>query len=124
MKVCFPVERYSDLDSTVFGHFGSAPSFVIVDTETAEVTAITNADQNHTHGTCNPAGALQGHAVDCAVVGGIGRGALTKLRSSGITVYRATALTVKENLSLLGSGLLQQFELDHVCGGNSHGCAH
>ena len=34
MKVCFPTETLQGLDSRVYGHFGSAPGFVIVDTGT------------------------------------------------------------------------------------------
>ncbi len=31
MKICFPVEQHEGLESQVYGHFGSAPSFVVVD---------------------------------------------------------------------------------------------
>lgn len=33
MKVCFAVQRDDGMDSSVYGHFGSAPAFVVVDTE-------------------------------------------------------------------------------------------
>ena len=33
MKVCFPVEKNEGINSVVYGHFGSAPAFVMVDTE-------------------------------------------------------------------------------------------
>jgi predicted Fe-Mo cluster-binding NifX family protein len=32
MRICFPTENLQGLDSTVYGHFGSAPGFIIVDT--------------------------------------------------------------------------------------------
>jgi len=41
MKVCFPVQKDNGIDSTVYGHFGSAPAFVIVDTDEANAAQIT-----------------------------------------------------------------------------------
>ena len=126
MKLCFPVERPEGLQSRVYGHFGSAPAFVIVDTETSRVDAVTNRDQHHQHGRCSPLKALDGHAVDAVVVGGIGRGALTGLSRAGIRVFAAHPGTVAENLSLWEKGHLPAWDPDQVCGGHGqgHGCAH
>ena len=60
MKVCFPTQNNEGIDSTVFSHFGSAPSFVVVNVATKEVTAINNKDLQHSHGACNPLKALSG----------------------------------------------------------------
>ncbi|MBI5634281.1 MAG: diguanylate cyclase [Nitrospirae bacterium] len=126
MKVCFPVKDSPSLESEVYGHFGSAPSFVLVDTETNNLKVIGNADQHHTHGMCSPLKALGGHDIDCVVVGGIGGGALMKLNQSGIKVYKATARTVGENLDLFTAGNLSAFVPGHVCGGHANGsaCSH
>ena len=126
MKVCFPVNDSPSLESEVYGHFGSAPSFVMVDTDTNSLSVITNADQHHTHGMCSPIRALGGHDIDCVVVGGIGGGALMKLNQSGIKVYRAAAKTVRENLALFNAGTLPAFAQSHVCGGHANGsaCSH
>jgi predicted Fe-Mo cluster-binding NifX family protein len=40
MKICFPVESDKGLDSEVFGHFGSAPTFVVFDTEAKSIDTI------------------------------------------------------------------------------------
>ena len=45
---------------------------------------------------CNPIKALSGEVVDAVVVGGIGKGAIIKLNSMGIKVYKAI-----EGLSLI-----------------------
>ena len=126
MKVCFPVANFFSLESEVYGHFGSAPSFVVVDTETEAVNVINNSDQNHEHGMCNPAGALGAQSVDAVVVGGIGGGALMKLNSLGINVYKATAPTIGENLQLFSRQQLPEFHPGHVCSGHSGGgaCSH
>ena len=94
MKVCFPVKEILQLDSKVYGHFGSAPAFVLVDAETGSLTVLPNANQHHAHGMCNPVAALSGQTVDAVVVGGIGGGALMKLNMAGITVYKAMAETI------------------------------
>jgi predicted Fe-Mo cluster-binding NifX family protein len=127
MKVCFPVKEASELDSQVYGHFGSAPAFVLVDTETGAFTSLSNTDQHHVHGMCNPVAALAGQTVDAVVVGGIGGGALMKLNMSGIKVYKAIAETIAENLSFLASGRLPQFQPGHACSGHTDSggaCAH
>jgi predicted Fe-Mo cluster-binding NifX family protein len=126
MKICFPIQDDQSLDSKVYSHFGSAPAFMIVDTNTSVAETIGNADQHHAHGTCNPFRALGGRAIDCVVVGGIGGGALNKLSQAGIRVFKASARTVRENIDLFNAGQLAAFAPGHVCGGHSHGsaCSH
>ncbi|MEJ2695412.1 MAG: NifB/NifX family molybdenum-iron cluster-binding protein [Candidatus Sulfobium sp.] len=127
MKVCFPSGGNTELDSPVYGHFGSAPVFVLVDTESKEITVLPNANQHHAHGMCNPVAALAGQTVDAVVVGGIGGGALMKLNMAGISVYKATAETIAENLAFLTSGRLPQFQPGQSCAGHTGKdgtCAH
>lgn len=128
MKIAFPVLKNNGIDSDVHNHFGSAPFFIFVDLDTDAVEAFENPDQDHQHGACNPMTALGGRKVDGVVVGGIGGGALKKLNSDGIAVYRAIEGTVKENARLIKAGNLPVFEPDQVCG-HHHGvqigdCAH
>ncbi len=126
MKVCFPVAEAEGVDSEVYGHFGSAPVFIIVDTKDNHVTTINNKDQHHAHGACNPLKALNNQKVDAIVVGGIGAGALTKLNQQGIKVFRAQAQKVKENIKLLTDHILTEFTLQHTCAGHGQGisCGH
>lgn len=124
MKVCFPVVEDKGLESEVYGHFGSAPLFIVVDTETGTAGKITNNNQHHAHGMCNPVLALNHQPVDAVVVGGIGAGALNKLHQSGIRVFQARAAAVQANLDLLSGGGLPEFTLQHCCGGHGSGCAH
>jgi predicted Fe-Mo cluster-binding NifX family protein len=118
MKIAFPSQENLGLESSVFEHFGSAQYFVIVDSATDEVETIENKDLHHLHGSCQPLEALGGKPVDAVVVGGIGRGALTKLDNAGIATYRAVEGTVSENLSLIKGGKLSRFSLDQTCAGH------
>ena len=124
MKIGFPVASDEGMESAVYGHFGSAPAFVVVDTEKNEVRSIRNQDLHHVHGACNPIQALDGQMLDLLIVGGIGGGALGKLNALGIKVYGAVAGTVKENLALFRENGLQELSKDHSCKAHQGGCGH
>lgn len=126
MKICFPVQKDEGIESTVYNHFGSAPHFVVVDTQTNSIATISNRDQHHAHGACNPMKALDNQKVDAIIVGGIGAGALTRLNQMGIVVHRSQAATVRENMALHADAGLPVLTLQGCCGGHSKdgGCAH
>lgn len=126
MKIAFPTEDDRGVNSVVYGHFGSARYFIVVEMESGAVNTTVNHDVDHQHGQCQPLHALAGNSVDAVVVGGIGRGALSKLLAAGIKVYHAVEGTVQENLELIKSGRLPQFAIDQTCAGHgTHGaCAH
>lgn len=126
MRIAFPVQKDIGIDSVVYNHFGSAPVFVIVDPQTNGVSSVSNRDQHHEHGACNPLRALDDQRVEAVVVGGIGAGALAKLNRMGVKVHRSQAVTIRENLALFGAGGLPAIELQGSCGGHGAGggCAH
>ncbi|HUI46818.1 MAG TPA: NifB/NifX family molybdenum-iron cluster-binding protein [Nitrospirota bacterium] len=126
MKICFPVQKDEGIDSAVHNHFGSAPFFVVFDTGTNDVATISNQDQHHSHGACNPMKALDNQRVDAIVGGGIGAGALARLNQMGIRVHRSQATTILENIAMLTSQSLPELTLQGCCGGHSKdgGCAH
>jgi predicted Fe-Mo cluster-binding NifX family protein len=120
MQICIPVLEDRGLDSRVSGHFGSAPAFMIVDTDSGACRAIGNNNAHHAHGMCQPLAALAGEAIDGIIVGGIGMGALMKLQAAGITVFRATHLTVAETVAAFKGGSLQPVGQDEACAGHHH----
>lgn len=122
MKVCIPVQENKGLESIPYNHFGSAPIFLICDSESNEIKAVSNGDLNHEHGMCQPLKALAGEAVDVILVGGIGAGALSKLNSRGIKAYRATDAPVSRNIELLMNNELPELTLDNSC--KNHDCHH
>ena len=75
---------------------------------------------------CQPIAALGGRQVDAVVVGGIGGGALKKLRDAEIMVYRAMEGTIAENMEMIRSKKLPEFNMTHTCAGHhgNIGCAH
>ena len=121
MKIAFPTQENKGMNSPVFGHFGSAPHFIIVDSNSGTFESTSNPDKEHQHGKYQPLEALSGKRVDAVVVGGIGAGALHRLNTAGVTTYRAVEGTVSENLELIKSGLLPLFTRDQTCAGHGAG---
>lgn len=124
MKICFPVEIDMGLESKIFGHFGSAPHFVVFDTQVKSIDTINNQDLGHDHGKCNPLKALDGKMVDTIIVGGIGGGAITRLNEMGIKVYKASGGTVQDNIKLFESNSMSEMTMAQTCGGHAGGCGH
>jgi predicted Fe-Mo cluster-binding NifX family protein len=129
MNICIPVNEDKGLNSPVCAHFGSAPFFLIVDSESGQCRAISNRNQHHAHGMCQPLNAIAGEQVDSIVVGGIGMGALTKLMASGIKVFLAEHPTVQQTVAAFKAGKLSLVSLDRACSGHGHGphggvCSH
>jgi len=127
MKVCFAVQKDDGVESVIYGHFGSAPAFIVVDTELDKAVTVSNRDLNHVHGACNPIQAIGGLKPDAVVVGGIGAGAINRLNAEGVRVYRAAAETVKQNLALLKESKLPELSVQNACAGHAHGqggCGH
>ena len=118
MRICFPVKNNEGVKSVPYGHFGTAPTFVICDLEKDEATTVGNGDLGHEHAIK----ALSGEVVDAVVVGGIGAGAISKLNSMGIKVYKAIDGDIEANLEALKKGELKEFSSTHTC--NHHGCSH
>lgn len=124
MNICIPVEDDRGLDSPVCAHFGSAPLFMIVDTETRSCRALPNTNQHHGHGMCMPLASLDGEKVDALVVGGIGMGALNKLQARGINVFLSDRPTVREAVDAHGEGRLRPVTPETACaqhGAGPHG---
>lgn len=121
MNICIPVTGDKGLDSPVSGHFGSAPCFAIIDSDSRDCRVIPNPNQHHGHGGCRPLLALAGQNVADVVVGGIGAGALAKLQAAGIRVWRANVRSAGEALTAFSNGTLTEMSPATACGGHEHG---
>jgi len=121
MNICIPVEENNGLDSRVCAHFGSAPFFLIVDSDTDNCESIVNSGAHHAHGMCQPLALLEGKDIDGVVVGGIGRGALFKFQAANIGVYMSEYSTVSETLAAHKAGSLRPVSPEGACAGHAHG---
>jgi len=132
MKLCFPVIIDEGLNSRIYGHFSSAPMFVVVDTDTRQTTAIANCDRDNPYGGCSPFMALRAQKIDGIVVDGISDDALRTMNMAGFRVYEAQSSTVLENIELFMEKtfpelLVQNSHLEGTCSGKDacdHKCSH
>ncbi len=115
MKICIPVESQNGLETKVFGHFGSAPYFLLYDTGTKAFEMINNHDQHHIHGMCHPLKALENKKIDVVVCAGMGARAVQKLNEGGIRAYKATEETVQEIINKYREGTLEEITPANAC---------
>jgi predicted Fe-Mo cluster-binding NifX family protein len=121
MKICIPVDEDQGLRSSVCAHFGSAPAFMIVDTDSGGFRTISNNNQHHDHGMCAPLQSLQHEHIDGMVVGGIGMGALNRLNAANIQVYVAAHSTVEATVGAFKAGTLKLLQPSMACAQHGHG---
>ncbi len=121
MMICIPVTEDRGLQSPVCAHFGSAPFFMVVDTETRTWRSIPNRNMHHGHGMCQPLASLAGVQIDGMAVGGIGAGALNKLAAADIRVFLADRETVEETVKAWQAGTLREATLDTACSQHGQG---
>lgn len=128
MNLCIPVTSDQGLDSRVSGHFGSAPCFAIVDSETRACRVVPNANRHHGHGGCQPVAAIAGLAVEGVLVGGIGAGALSRLQAAGVRVWHADGKTVDAAVAAFAAGSPVELTPATACvhhdQGQGHGHGH
>jgi predicted Fe-Mo cluster-binding NifX family protein len=124
MRIAVPAADGSGLDSAVSGHFGSAPYFVVVDTDGMGFDVIPNGAAHHGHGMCQPMAALAGHPVDAVVASGMGSRALESITASGARVFFSAGPTVREAAEQVARG--EAPVLSSTCGQHHHGggCGH
>ncbi len=123
MRLCFPTENEVGLEATLAGHFGSAPYYTIVETDSGACEVVANAQARHEHGSCEAASGMGGRSVDAVICHGLGRRALAGLAAAGIPVYVADAALVAEAVEGFRAGQLARLTEDAAChGGQGHGC--
>jgi predicted Fe-Mo cluster-binding NifX family protein len=132
MKVCFPVNIDEGLQSEIFGHFSSAPLFLVVDSESKEITAIENCDPKEPLKGCNPFAALQDKGIETIVVDGIGDAALQTMNLYGFRIFGTNTNILGQALEQFETGQLQEMlpfysQYEGRCGGDTEeeeGCDH
>ena len=124
MIICIPTEDSNGLGSKVYGHFGSAPFFVLYDLANGEIETINNMDKRHEHGQCNPLLSFEEKPFDIMVTGGIGMRALQRLQTAGITVYRIEMeKSVKDVIESIEKNALKEITVQESCNhSKGHGC--
>ncbi len=108
MKIC--VSAFSDnLDADVNSRFGRCQYFVIVDSETMEFSAISNASSSAAHGAgIQAAQTVANMGVKVVITGNVGPNAFSVLSASGIKIVTGASGSVREAVEKYKSGQLQE----------------
>ena len=120
MKICIPTVGKKGLCENISPHFGSAPTFTIVDLETTRFEVIVNNNEHHAHGMCHPLDILKGNDIDAVVCGGMGRRAVAGLNAGGIKAFLCKEGTVADVIKNFMAGTIMELTQEGACSGN--GC--
>ncbi len=120
MKICIPIETNKGKGSKVYGHFGSAPFFLIYDDKNNLYEVINNINNHHPHGMCHPMDLLKDKNISIIISGAIGFRALNMLNNAGIRVYKTSGITVEQVLEKIKNNQLEEITIDNACA--QHGC--
>jgi predicted Fe-Mo cluster-binding NifX family protein len=122
MRICVPTIDDQGLEARPNDHFGSAPYFTLVDTETDEVRVIANPGAQHEHGQCRPLRWLTPEGLDAVVCRGMGRRALANLKREGIDVFISPRPYVSQAVNAVLQGEATRLTSVDAChGGHGHG---
>jgi predicted Fe-Mo cluster-binding NifX family protein len=125
VRVCVPTLDDRGHEGALSQHFGSAPYFTLVDSETGHLDVIANPNRHHKPGLCQAAEKLGTLGVKAIICVGLGRHAFAGLNDSGISVFVTDARSVREAVDGFRNKRLQQLtEVDACHGGRHRGLHH
>ncbi len=121
MRVCVPTKNDAGMDAFIHEHFGSAPFFTLIDTDTEEVKVIGNSNSHHSHGTCHPMSQLSKFKIDAVVCRGMGRRAVDRLNADGVKTLISDATNVRGAVGQIADGVAEEINPSKACHGHGHG---
>lgn len=119
MRVCIPTMGNRGWDEEVSAHFGRAPTFTIVDTETGQVEVLINKSE-HAGGIGKPPEHLASVGVHVMLCSGLGHRAIRMFEEYGIEVYVGAKGTVKEAIEMWKNNQLSMATDENACKEHRH----
>ncbi|MDD3042117.1 MAG: NifB/NifX family molybdenum-iron cluster-binding protein [Methanosarcinaceae archaeon] len=119
MKVCVPTRDENGLDGLVEQHFGKAPTYTILDTESQEVSVIPNTSE-HMGGVGLPPEYLHQNGVDIMLCAGLGFKAVQMFETFGIEVFVGVGGTARDSFAAWEAGRLHKATADNSCADHGH----
>lgn len=119
MKVCLPTYGDRGLDEKICEHFGRAPTFTIVDTDTWKADVIDNVSE-HMGGTGKPPEQIIKTGARVLICSGLGPRAINILSQNGISIYICASGTVREAIALWQAGKLTPASESNACKEHRH----
>jgi predicted Fe-Mo cluster-binding NifX family protein len=122
--MCIPTRDERGMQSEVFDHFGSAPFFTLVDSESGQVVVKHNTNVHHGHGGCHPLRQFGLQSIDAVVCQAMGRKAVASLKEAGVQVFvldEDAGRTVQSVVAAAREERLKPFSENDACQGRGHG---
>ena len=119
MRLCVPTMGNNGLNEMVSLHFGRAPTFTIVDTETNDVKTIPN-QSDHMGGYGKPPEQLSQVGVDVMLCSGLRPRAIHMFEGYGIEVYVGASGSVKDTIELWKENRLAMATDENACREHRH----
>lgn len=119
MKLCIPTMEQGGLDDEVSVHFGRAPTFTVVDTDSKEVVVMRNRSE-HMGGLGKPPEHIAKTGAKVMICSGLGPRAIDMLNSFGIEVFIGAAGTAREALKMWEEGKLPPATHEAACKDHYH----
>lgn len=119
MKVAVPTTEDDGQEASVSSHFGRTEGFTLVDTETGTTDFIAHSGGHGPDSNPPPFTVFETDA-EAVLAGQIGRGAVSRLREKGITVFHGADGTVSEAITRWEAGELVEVEPEDVHGHGNH----
>jgi len=120
MRVAVPTAGPRGMQEQVAGHFGMAPTYTIVDTDTGEVEVVENTS-HHMGGSVHPPVVVARAGADVVLCGNLGGHAIQLFGQYGIRVLVGASGTVEEAIGAWQRGELTDPSPETECG---HDCDH
>ena len=125
MRLCIPTDDDRGLAGRLSPHFGSAPYFTLIESETGDVRVVSNLHSQHEPGACQTAEALRGYGVEAVVCRALGRRAFGRMRTLGLPVFVTEEADASGALEAFRAGGLARLTSESAChGGRGHGRHH
>ncbi len=116
MKLCIPTTTDQGRAAPVSEHFGRAPFFTFVDTDTGAV----EVRENPGHDAAHPPDFVLQQGLDALAVRGLGRGAYTRFSRAGVRLLVTREADVDGTIRALDAGRLRALDESDVHAGGHH----
>jgi predicted Fe-Mo cluster-binding NifX family protein len=119
MRICIPTIGNGGLEDKLSPHFGRAPTFTIVDTDSGEVTVINNRS-DHMGGVGKPPEQIKDTGSSIVLCPGLGPNALTMLMAYGMQVFVGASGTARDAIYQFKNGRLRTATMESACREHKH----
>lgn len=119
MKISVPSMGKSGLEDQVGQHFGKVLNYIMYDTESGEVSIISNTSE-HNGGVGLPPELMANNGVNVMLCGGLGRKAVSMFEQYGIDVFVGAQGTIRDALDAWNEGKLQKANQENACSSHDH----